>query len=293
MFWPNSFDWHLQWARFRKVRSILIAWNRGLGDIPLGLYLLRERVHEVLPEAEITFLVREDLCEGMTLLAGARVIGVPFWRRGEPYHVKETLHRLGISEKWFEWILAWPDPTRWCRRQLGVTQPRLVWSRAYDSLWQRFGLSNDFIYFGVQLNAETAHGPWRSWPLNHWRELVYRLEQKGNIRILLLGQSLSPNIESPIVYDLRRQMSLFELLAIAQHKCRSLLLPDSGILSILYYLDVCTPMRIVSFWADKQGVLKQSVPSPNPALIHIPLIGARYDLSTVSVDEVMSALSLS
>ena len=48
---------------------------------------------------------------------------------------------------------------------------------------------------------------------------------------------------------------------------------------------------MISLWSDpRQGVLKQAVSSPNPKLIHSPLIGAYRDLSTISEREVFRTL---
>jgi UDP-N-acetylglucosamine/UDP-N-acetylgalactosamine diphosphorylase len=59
---------------------------------------------------------------------------------------------------------------------------------------------------------------------------------------------------------------------------------------MVYYLNESFPIRHVTLWADSNhGILKQNVPSPNPELIHIPLVAKTKDLSTVSVDEVLNA----
>jgi UDP-N-acetylglucosamine pyrophosphorylase len=93
-----------------------------------------------------------------------------------------------------------------------------------------------------------------------------------------------------MLIDLRGKTTLFELLSIIQHRCSALVLPDSGILSMAYYLDVSFPIRVVSLWADpRHGILKQNVSSPNPQLVHIPLVGEHRDLSTVSADQVVEA----
>jgi ADP-heptose:LPS heptosyltransferase len=95
------------------------------------------------------------------------------------------------------------------------------------------------------------------------------------------------------IIDLRGKTSLFELLSIIKNRCRYLIAPDSGILSMVYYLDTAFPLQIISLWADpKHGILKQNVASPNPLLIHRPLIGAHRDLSTVSADDVLNHLFL-
>ena len=292
MFWNNNFSLQLRWAAFRGVKSVLIAWNRGLGDIPLGLYALIERLRAALPEAELTFLVREGLDEGMSMLPNVKILSVPFWKRGAPYHVGSTLQRLKVEERRYDWVIEWPNPTRWLRDQLGKVTPRLTWNPANDDLWRRFDLREELTYIGIQPLAETAHGPWRNWPAQRWRELIALLEKRGNVRLLLFGHGREPLLRSPIVQDLRGKTSLFELLSIIQQRCQTLILPDSGILSLLYYLDVSVPLRIISLWADPtQGVLKQNVASPNPQLSHQPLIGANRDLMKISALEVLEEIS--
>jgi hypothetical protein len=81
------------------------------------------------------------------------------------------------------------------------------------------------------------------------------------------------------------------MLSIIKNRCRYLLVPDSGVLSITYYIDASFPIDIVSLWSDpKQGILKQRVASPNPLLRHTPLIAKNRDLRNVSVESVMNAL---
>lgn len=279
-------------AKRRHVKKILVAWNRGLGDIPLGLYALVYRIKEILPEAEVTFLVREGLLDGFSMLSGVRSIGVSFWKRGEPYDVAETLKKLGIKEL-FDWTIDWPNPTKWLIWQRGVLTPRLKWEESYDELCKKFGLQEGVTYIGAQLTVETSHGPWRNWPIERWKELIGDLEKGKNRKLILFGQDCRERLESPAVLDLRGKTTLFEMLSLLKNRCQGAILPDSGILSLLYYLDGSFPLRLVSLWADpNQGVLKQNVPSPNPLLVHRPLIGARRDLSTVQVKDVLRVLAL-
>ena len=37
-FLPNPFDWKLKRAAKRGAKTVLLGWNRGLGDIALGLF---------------------------------------------------------------------------------------------------------------------------------------------------------------------------------------------------------------------------------------------------------------
>lgn len=81
------------------------------------------------------------------------------------------------------------------------------------------------------------------------------------------------------------------MLSLIKNRCRYLVVPDSGVLSITYYIDVPFAIDVVSLWADpRQGVLRQKVASPNPLLRHHPLIANNKDLRTIPVQTVMDAL---
>ena len=289
LFLPNRLDWLCKKARKKGQKRILLAWNRGLGDIALGLYAIVERIRFWIPDAEITFLVRANLIDGFSLFKGVKAIAAPNWKRGEPYDVEATLHQMGLSSELFDVVIPWPSPTDWVRWQRGKVVPKLTWNREYDLLWEKFGLSSGFTYYGVQAVAETQYGLWRNWPEACWRELFAKLEK--NERVILFGYGTAPLFVNDRVIDLRGKTSLFELLSIIKNCCHSLILPDSGILSMAYYLDEAFPIQVISLWADpNHGILKQNVASPNPMLVHRPLVGKHRDLSTISADEVCSCL---
>lgn len=269
----------------------MLGWNRGLGDIALGLYAIVHRIREMVPEVEITFLVRENLLDGFSMLRGVKAVGAPGWKRGERVDVRRTLGKLGIDPGSFDLIVEEPSPTDWCRWQRGVLTPKLEWNEEWDELWKRFDLPDGFVYVGVQLVAETSYGLWRNWPMERWIELLDRLKERGNVRVLLFGFGSEPKVEHPNVIDLRGKTSLFELLSIVKNRCSGLVLPDSGILSMTYYLDATFPIRLVSLWGDPDhGILKQRVDSPNGQLVHVPQIGKLRDLSSVSAGMVEEAL---
>jgi len=95
------------------------------------------------------------------------------------------------------------------------------------------------------------------------------------------------------VFDLRGKTSLLEWLSFIQ-QCSTLLLPDSGLLAMAYYLDVSFPIDIISLWADPcQGILKQGVASPNGQLRHYPLVATAGDLATLEVEQVLWMLKQS
>ncbi|MFA6501197.1 MAG: hypothetical protein WCT85_00250 [Parachlamydiales bacterium] len=57
----NPLDKILSKAKKNNNKSFLLAWNRALGDVSLGLYAIVHRIKEYIPDAQITFIIREDL----------------------------------------------------------------------------------------------------------------------------------------------------------------------------------------------------------------------------------------
>lgn len=288
---PNRLDWLCRRTAKRGGKEILLAWNRGLGDIALGLYAIVHRMRTLIPGAKISFLVRENLIDGFSLLEGVRAFAAIGWKRGESYDVEESLRAIGRDPREFDLIIPWPSPTDWVRWQRGTLVPRLSWKSEHDDLWKRFGLSEEYIYIGAQASAETNYGLWRNWPELRWREFFEGLRRHPQARVLLFGFGKEPAYESEQVIDLRGKTTLFELLSIIKNRCSHLIAPDSGILSMAYYLDQPFSLQLVSLWADPlHGILKQNVASPNPLLVHRPLIGAHRDCSTIQAEKVLATL---
>lgn len=275
----------------RGDRRVLIVWNRGLGDIALGLCALVHEISQHLPRASITFLTRPDLQEGFLLLESVQTLVAPHWKRGEPIDLDRTLRDLGVAKESFDLILEKPDPTLWCRWQLGSFTPRLAWKAEWDILAEKFGLRSSDSYVGMQVQTETSYGYNKNWPLEKWRELIAKITTEAQLPVVLFGHKKEPFIDVPGVVDLRGETSLLEMLALIKNRCRYLVLPDSGILSLSYYLPSASSLHIVSLWADPcQGVLKQAVASPNPALTHSPLIAEQQRLDCIAVNDVVKAL---
>jgi len=290
-FLPNPLDALLRRCAKKGGKKILLRWNRGLGDIALGLFAIVHRIREIVPHAEITFLTRQNLQGGFSMLRGVETLIDPHLKRGDARDVKSSLQELGVDPKTFDLIIERPSPTDWVRWQRGKLTPRLTWDPCYEDLWQQFDLSDQFIYIGVQAEVETTYGAWRNWPLAHWKELFERLSRWPQVRVILLGSEAKTFFSHPHVIDLRGKTTLFELLSIVKHRCRYMILPDSGILSMVYYLDQQFPLDLVTFWGDPHhGILKQAVASPNLQLKHHPLVGEMKNLSTVSVEKVIHTL---
>ena len=289
-FGPNPLDLLLKRAQRQNKRRFLIGWNRGLGDIPLGLYALISRIHTFIPDAEITFLTRKDLIPGFELMGGVRTIVANGWKRGEKNDFYETLSKLGVNAEEFDVLIEAPDPTRWLKWQHGKVTPKLHWKAEWDELWKKFPLHDEGPYIGMHIQTETNYATWRNWPFSSWEQLATQIAEKGG-KTLLFGFHQSPQFSAPEAIDLRGKTSLFELLSIIKNRCSGVVLPDSGVLAMTYYLTEAFPIRVVSLWADPyMGILKQNVASPNPNLVHTPLLGAGKDIQNISVDQVLQGL---
>lgn len=293
-FGPNPLQTMLRQAQQKQCRRILIPWNRGMGDIPLGLYGLNVAILEKLPYAQITYLTRQDLLEGFELLGNVEILPHPSWKRYEPFDLNEALAYFNLSRTDFDWILEKPDPTHWLIAQRGRLIPRLHWDLAWDALAARFVIDSSRPCVGVHVQTETYYSSFsRNWPLPHWQSLFKKITACG-YQVLLFGFSATPPIDMPDVIDVRGQTSLKEMLALTRRYCTHLVLPDSGPLAMNYYLNTQHPLTIVSLWADPHhGVLKQAVPSPNKNLRHIPLHAPIHrDLTSLPVESVFTALNL-
>src|SRR5438132_1362726 len=137
----NPFDRLLKQAQRSGKTGFLICWNRGLGDIPLGLYALNQRIFHFIPEAKITYLTRADLAPGFALLKKVEVLVDPSWKRGAAFDLNTSLQRCQRVSSEFDILLETPDPTRWLMWQLGKLTPKLEWNSEWDLLYQRFGVS--------------------------------------------------------------------------------------------------------------------------------------------------------
>ncbi len=275
---PNPLDQILKRAQKQGAKRVLLYWNRGLGDIALGLFAIVYRIRTFLPDAEITFVTRPNLEGGFTLLGGVKVIVLPELKRGQD---------IVMDTEGYDLVIERPDPTYWVKWQLGKLTPKLHWQSQWDALCERYPLKKEGRYIGAHVQTETAYATWRNWPDAHWRELFERVHRRG-VEVLLFGYGNEPVFKQEGVIDLRGQTPLFELLSIIKNRCEALVVPDSGVSSMTYFLDMPFPLKIVSLWADPyMGILKQNVASPNPLLVHKPLIGPgkKIDLITPEMVE--------
>ncbi len=280
-FGPNPLDSLLKGAQKNGKKKFLLFWNRGLGDIALGLYGIVHRIRTYIPDAEITFLTRPNLEDGFILLGDVQIEVVPNLKRGDKVHVRDL-----IDPEKYDVIMENPDPTRWVSWQLGKLTPILHWQKKWDPLWEKFGLDPDEKYVGAHVQTETNYAYWRNWPLESWQALFEKIT-KGGKKVLLFGFAKDPEFAIPGVIDLRGDTPLFELLSLIKNRCEALVVPDSGVSSMIYFLKEDFPIKHISLWADPyMGILKQNVSSPNPLLEHIPLLGKDKNITNISPEEV-------
>jgi hypothetical protein len=142
----------------------------------------------------------------------------------------------------------------------------------------------------MHVHSETRYGYEKNAPLSTWQALASGLAPRP---VALLGFKRDEAFAGmEHVIDLRGRTTLVQLLDFVLHRCSALIAPDSGILSLLYYVERAAPLSIVSLWSDpRQGILKQNVASPNPLLRHTPLIAPDRDLRKVRYSSILASLA--
>jgi len=288
---PNPLDALLKKAIKNNHKKILIAWNRAVGDLPLGLFAICHKIKKELPDSSITFLSREDLKEGFLLLNLGDFIVAPKWKRREEHNVLKTLQELNIPKENFDVIIDAPDISYSIKWQIGKLIPKLVWKEEYDHLWKKFNLNEENEYIAIQPQIESGYSFFRNWPLENFYTLFALLGKIPRLKIILVGVDNTIAFSGENIIDLRGKTTLLEVLSLIKNKCKTVLLPDSGLLTLTYYLDAQFPLNVVSLWANpKVGILGQKVRSPNPQLKHYPLISKKKNLASVEIENVLSAL---
>jgi ADP-heptose:LPS heptosyltransferase len=286
---PNPLDTLLRRAKRAGHGRFLLFWNRGLGDVPLGLYAINYRIRTFIPAARIAYITRSDLADAFAMLDGVQTIVAADWRRYEPVDTAATLRQLGISSADFDVLVESPDPTYWVRWQLGKLVPRLTWPRRWSGAAEPLGVKGRG-FVAMHVHSETRYGYEKNAPLSTWQALATGLAPRP---VALLGFKRDEAFAGmDHVIDLRGRTTLVQLLDFVLHQCSALIAPDSGILSLLYYVERAAPLSIVSLWSDpRQGILKQNVASPNPLLRHTPLIAPDRDLRRVGPSSILASLA--
>ena len=288
-------------AKRRGTRRVILAWNKGLGDIALGIVGLVVLIRDALPRAEVVVLTREDLAEAFTLVPGVDAVhAVPGWRReasrwGSPTEavVAAAAAKVGALT---EGTLVLPDVRwgPWWAAQVGRFVPRLLWRREWDALAEPLvgPAGGERRRLAIHVDSETGYFYRynKNWGSRRWRDLFAMVGAEAPPRIFLLGKAVGERFALPFVVDLRGRTGLREALAVilSTGVC---IAPDSGLLTFAYFLDVARPLSLISLWASAEhGILRYGVDSPNPRLRHAPLVGRGGDIMTIEVAEVARSL---
>ncbi len=291
----SPFDRELLAARDMGRREFVFGWNRGLGDVALGLCPLFARIRKAIPGSHIVVFTRADLEDVFRMADIDAVHVVPGLVRGAPLDPLAAAREAGIVIAPSAVILADPDPTRWLDGRRREHPPALRWDEGSNPRGERLvPATHGTLTIGAHVSSETSafYGYVKDWPASAWQQLFARFPASSNVRWLLFGNAANPAFLQSNLVDLRGQTSFIELLAAIRTRCRILVAPDSGVLTAAYYLDCDFALDIVSLWSDpRQGILKQGCPSPNPRLRHTPLLAAGEDMRNLGVDAVGEAIA--
>ncbi|MCC6197319.1 MAG: hypothetical protein IT518_22920 [Burkholderiales bacterium] len=289
----TPFDRALRDARRAGQRDFVFGWNRGLGDVALGLVPLFARIRATDPGSRVTVFTRAELAETFALTDADAVHVVPGLARGAPLDLAAAAREARVALPANAVVFADPDPTRWLDGQRHLHPPALRWDARWNALADA-RVPAEGIVIGAHVSSETAqhYGYVKDWPASSWRLLFARFAAASGVNWVLFGHEPDPAFAQDNVIDLRGRTSFLALLATIRNRCRILIAPDSGVLTAAYYLAGDFPLDVVSLWSDpRQGVLKQGCASPNPRLRHVPLRGPAEDVRNLTVDEVSKAVA--
>jgi ADP-heptose:LPS heptosyltransferase len=286
----TRFDRALARGRRDPRGGFLFFWNRGLGDVVLALEPLFAIVREKVPAARITVVTRPELEEAFRMTDADDVRVIPGLTRSAHASPADLLEPFKFEKNQFCAVFAKTDPTRWLRGRRHLYPVCLRWLPQWDARAANFVPADDAALFvGVHIQSETQaiYRYVKDWPLEAWHDLVDRFDESDRVRWLLFGQQPVPPFEHRAVVDLRGRTGFIDMMSIIRNRCRVLIGPDSGVLNTAYYLDAAFPIDVISLWSDpRHGILAQRRASPNPQLVHRPLLGRDEDVRNIGVDEV-------
>lgn len=290
----TAFDRALRKAGAAGNGRFLFYWNRGLGDIALGLVPLFLRIRREIPGARIEVLTRPELADAFSLTGVDAVHVLAGQPRESRVDLAKACATLGLDAAAFGTVFDYPDPNRWLTGRRQVDPPVLSWNPAWDrDLDALLPERPDEILIGAHVNSETAryYGYRKDWPAECWQALMARHTARTRVHWVLLGNDRQARFVGDNLTDLRGRTDFPALMALVRGRLRVLVAPDSGVLTMAYYLEGDSPLEVVSLWADpRQGVLLQGCPSPNSRLHHVPLVGPGEDVTRLGVEEVDRAL---
>ena len=290
----TAFDRALARAQRDPRKRFLFFWNRGLGDIALGLVPLFDRIRSQSPQARVAVITREELRIPFELAGTDEVHVLPGLAREARVDIAGACAALGLDAKSFAVVFDYPDPNRWLEGRRRDFPPKLRWNGAWDALSQSIlAPAAGRVAIGAHVSSETAryYGYRRDWPAEAWQALFAQFPPSEGVQWVLLGYEAEPRYEGANLTDLRGRTDFPTLMSLIRNRLRVLVAPDSGILTMAYYIDAPFALDVISLWADpRQGVLRQECASPNSRLRHLPLFSPGEDIRNLAVADVAAAL---
>lgn len=277
---PNPFLQVLK--KLPQKASIAIFWNRGLGDIPLELKALINTIFEYIQEAKITIITREDLYQGFTLLdPRLTILTSRHLKRKATEDYDKIFKDLDLDKTSFDHIFYKPDPAYWVKKQKQGLEIKLKWN---ESFFKPLDIPSNKPKAFLHIHSETIYGFEKNLPKQSWDIIIADLKSKGYYT-LALGFEKKDHFDVDL--DLRGTTDLYQILSTMQEGSCLFIGPDSGLLNMLYYLDVQIKMHLISFWANTSvGLLKQGSCSANKHLKHDIIIANNQNLSTLNPSEI-------
>lgn len=268
--------------------KIVFFWNRGLGDIPLELFSFCQKIRSICPNATLCVITREDLKEGFMLLDGLTIYTSPLLKRKQEEPYDAIFEELNLNKASFDHIFYKPDPAYWVFQEKKQQQPSLSWKPCFET---HFQLANDKKYAFLHLHSETIYGFEKNLSKEKWEILLADLKNKGYTTIALGASQEHLDVTCDI--DLRGKTSLFDIITGLIYSHSIFIGPDSGLLNILYFLNIRVPLYLLSFWANtKVGILQNKHPSPNPLLIFETLIAPDGLLSKLDLKAILDKIPI-
>ena len=117
----TAFDRALENTRADPRNAYLFFWNRGLGDIALGLVPLFDRIRSRSPRSRIVVITRKELHAAFELTDADEVHALPGLAREERVDISAACRALRLDHASFSAVFDYPDPNRWLegrRREL-------------------------------------------------------------------------------------------------------------------------------------------------------------------------------
>jgi len=109
----TEFDRALVRGQSDTRKRFLFFWNRGLGDIALGLVPLFLRIRQEFPGAKIEVITREELRAAFELANVNALHVVKDLQRESRVKLVDVAPTLGIALDRYCAVFEYPDPNRW------------------------------------------------------------------------------------------------------------------------------------------------------------------------------------